>query len=188
MRTSVITAVLVAARLASAQAPGETEPRQPLPAAPAPVEDPKSPTVAISLSVAGTMAPILLTYATIESHTTDENKVDMVLIGAAAFAFAPSAGHWYAGRWWTPGTTLRVAGLGVSTLALMYAVQSESSSDTPAWIFLGGLAAAAGGAIYDIATAGDAAETWNRRHAPHVQPTALRLRDGGYGLGLAGTF
>ena len=111
-----------------------------------------------------------------------------LLLSTGVAIFTPSAGHWYAERFFTPGMGIRALGVTVSGLALMAAIANDDGSSSGAVkLFYGGLGLVTVGAIWDIATAGSAVDDWNRRNVPAVAPTVMKTGDG-YGFGLAGSF
>jgi hypothetical protein len=173
-------AVLVAmSSLAHAQ-PGMTEPVPP----PAPVAQ-KDAGVATVLSLAGTGAPVLIVLAA--SGGSNDGTAKGVLLAGVTAMFAPSAGHWYAGTFFTPGMGIRIASGALATGSLFLLIASEGEAgegvEHAFWLGVIGLGV---GAVYDIATAPERARAWNRRHAP-VTPTVLKIGDG-YGAGLVGRF
>jgi len=142
--------------------------------APPPVTGPiageKSESTALALSLGGTIASIGL-MAIGESQNND----DLGAIGGIGVWVAPSFGHWYSGKLWTNGMTLRLAGAGavvVGAVMLIGCIDSENScEDGPAVVlFVGGAGAFVAGGVYDIVTAPRSAREHNE---------SLRLRAAG---------
>jgi hypothetical protein len=165
--------------LASEQAPPSV---QPLPRL---ARTPKNRDTAYLLSSVGALLPIGIFMAGVHS---DNNAGTVILLSSGAAIFAPAAGHWYAERFWTTGTGIRMIGVTVSGLALMRAVASDDCAcEGTEKVFFAGLGVVAIGALWDIATAGDAVDDWNRKHAMPLTPTVMKTGSG-YGFGLAGSF
>jgi hypothetical protein len=178
-----VTAVAALARVAAADPPGMTpvtplaEPAQPTPSP----ENGRSPLLGTALAVAGTVAPIaVLAMATNESSSNQDHAVLAFTVTAV---LAPSAGHWYAGELGGVGLGIRAAGA-VLFISAVAKADAGADASTEGWLSLGILA---GGAIYDIATSGDAVRDWNKKHAVRVQPAMMKI-DHGYGVGLGGSF
>lgn len=198
MRAAVIAAALALSTSVAAAQPGLTPPGmtppvadlEAPPAEPAAVTEPvaeptnaKSATTATLLALAGTLAPILFV-----SEAIDNSSDGAVLLGVAGMVFLPSAGHWYAGKFATPGLGMRVAGGAVSLFALSVLIESEGDTDGLETVFWVGAGTFVAGTIYDIATAGNAARDWNTKHAT-VRPTVVRTSiGGGTGVGLTARF
>jgi len=178
-----IALALVSSTVASAQ-PGLTPPAPATEQAPSlPRRAPKNRDTAFLLSSVGTLVPIGIFVASIRAE-----KPSLLLLSTGVAIFTPSAGHWYAERFFTPGMGIRALGVTVSGLALMAAIANDDGSSSGAVkLFYGGLGLVAVGALWDIATAGSAVDDWNRRNVPAVAPTVMKTGDG-YGFGLAGSF
>ena len=156
--------------------------------------DDKSEAVATTLSVAGSLVgPALIVGASKccdgPSATTPYYRDFWPMMGAgvAAMVFAPSLGDWYAGKWWSHGLELRLAGGAAFALGAGMFVNSAFSSDSGGAAVGGGLALAGGAAIvvgtgYDVWDAHNAAREHNSRRRLAVVPTASR------GLAVVGTF
>jgi hypothetical protein len=178
-------ALVFCARVATAQ-PAMTQP------APAAVSEDGdlSPATAVLLSAGATVASwsVMLAAASDDSGRSDS----LVLVGALGTLVAPSLGHWYARDYLTAGMGLRAVGAAAMIGGVFAAFddlfeddRDDSAADTA--IVLGVIAYGAG-TIYDIATAGRAAQRYNdQRHhlalAPVVNPTT-----GSYGVALGGRF
>ncbi|HEY5925925.1 MAG TPA: hypothetical protein VIV11_29760 [Kofleriaceae bacterium] len=183
MRAAVIVTCLCFASLAHAQ-PGLTPPSltPSLEASPPqPLRRPKDRGTAILASLGGTVAPLLIMMS-IGGSTEPEKPI--VLFGVAA-VLLPSAGHWYAGKFFTTGMGIRLAG-GLVATAGIAALAGDDDGTVSAAPALLGLAAVGVGVVWDLATAPSAVDAWNRKHAT---VTAAPMKVGsGYGVGLAGGF
>lgn len=187
-------AALVTTLVATASAQPAMTPVTPVQTEPAPlvVEDAKSPETAMLLSLAGTIAPIAL--VAIGANSEGSQGEDLVTLGVLAAFVTPSLGHWYAGHYLTGGMAMRAGGAGLVTLGVISLVgeclDSEDSScgDGGAGVMIAGAGLFAAGAIYDIATAGDAARAWNSSHL-RIAPTMVSSgAHSGFGVGLGGSF
>jgi hypothetical protein len=191
MRCLIIVAILTVAAATRAQSvspPGMTE--SSMWPAPRPSADEKSPAVAYLLSAAGTATPVLIMYVAARESAAAEDVGPLVggaFLSGLSIIFLPSAGHWYAGSYGTWAMGARAVGAGVATVALLSGISCGCPGHDQEAVFFGGVALAMGGAIYEVATAGGAVDTWNREHAANVSPTIVRTGDG-YGLGLVGSF
>ncbi len=163
---------------------------------------PKSPTLALALSAAGTIVPAAIGYLTL---TTGDSKDGELVLFAAGLYAGPSIGHFYANR---PGPAVRgliIRGLvvGASALALtqtglcLESCESAEIIDELIVLAIGsGLTAAS--AIFDIVTAPRSARQYNESRAAgraaEIGPRSLwiapRLTRVGraWGLGVALTF
>jgi hypothetical protein len=121
-----------------------------------------------------------------------------VLGGVIGFITTPSWGHVYGeSRLWTPGMYTRIAGVGVMLTGLIVQLHDTklcldgpcgAQNYTGLGIVGTGAVTIAGGAIYDIVTAGDATRRFIRRQsALSMVPTAITTPDhrvvGGFGIG-----
>jgi len=150
----------------------------------------KSETTAEVLSLsAGLVLPAGLSLA---AYGQDTSTGRLMLEGAlAATVVGPTLGHWYAGRFWTTATTVRVVG-SAALIAGLYPLSSDCEGSCTligGGLVATGLIALVGGAFYDVATAGRSAREYNARQFT-VAPVALPAVGGGtaMGFGLAGTF
>jgi hypothetical protein len=184
MRAPIVIVVLALAEIAHAEPPGLTWPTdvQPpglTPPTQAPGElatqrrRPKERGAAVLGALVGSIAPYFI-YEIAQRKTTDDRATAYALVGGVLL---PSAGHWYAGKLVTTGMALRAGG----ALAMLLMYGDPDSRDGAIAM---GVLAMTGGAIWDIATAGDAVEDWNRAHAA-VAPMRV---GSGYGAGLVGRF
>ena len=98
-----------------------------------------------------------------EYTNSDEGEI---ACGLAVIA-APSAGHWYAGRWLTPGLGVRVAGAIAMAGGALYTFEAteEDFGDEPVGVslFLAGSAVFIAGAVWDAATLRHTVQRANRR-------------------------
>jgi hypothetical protein len=161
----------------------------------------KSPNVATGLAYAGTFAaPALsLVTLTLDMDSPSQRRVGYTLIGAEAvlMVIGPSAGHWYSGRFTSPGLAIRAgsaAVLGAGFVGLVHCVSPDvdcGRRDAASYATIGllgiGTAGMILGSLLDTMDASHAARRWNREHgldaviAPTVMPS-------GAGLALAGQF
>jgi hypothetical protein len=186
MRRFVIVLVVVATRVASAEPTPENFLSPPGMTAPSPTEDDhKDPATATLLAVAGTLVPAALVGLTLRDRDSHDNG-GFAILAAGTLLFLPSAGHWYAGRFFTPGMITRGAGLTVSALSIGLLIASEGNSG--ANLFWAGAITTAAGVVIDIATAGHEAERYNDSHRTHLKPVAMKFHGGGYGVGVGGSF
>jgi hypothetical protein len=137
----------------------------PPPPASGPVAGEKSPGTALLLSLGGTVASLAL-MGVAEGAQND----GIGAVGGIGVWVAPSFGHWYSGKLWTDGLTLRFAGAGAiivgAVLLIGDCINDEVGCDdeTPAFVLIvGGAGAFVAGGIYDIATAPGAAHRHNER-------------------------
>ena len=182
MRSVVVCLVIAMCTSVAAAQPGMT------PAAPATTSTPltkprkKTPAVGTLLALAGTATPIIVLASA--SGRDQDSVVDGVLLAGLTAILLPSAGHWYAGKFFTPGMAIRAVGGGVATLGLVAVVGGDGEEPGTAITF--GLIGLGIGVIYDVATANLAVDDWNTRQV-QVAPAVLKTGDG-YGVGLAGRF
>jgi len=199
MRPSVLAvavAVLLAVPALATAQPGMTPVQPPGAAEPTlPDGDTKSEGVALALSLGGTVASYGLIYWAGE-HFDDDNYGGLVMAGSLGATFAPSFGHWYAGKFWTRGLGLRAAASGTALVAAMWALSecpilaSEdecNETDGPAVLMVGAIGLWVYGTIDDIVTAPGRVRAYNKEHAGIVAITPMLRRDGG-GLALTGRF
>jgi hypothetical protein len=145
----------------------------------------KSRRTAIALSIGVTLGGIGLDALGV---ATDEPIV--AGIGGLAGALGPTTGHWYAGESFTTGLGIRLAGSAVGSIGIIGVMdcffQCKPDPIYMDLVYLG-TAAWVAGAVYDIATAGDAADDYNHAHerAVIVAPTAMRDAHGDTAPGLA---
>lgn len=134
----------------------------------------KSESVALALSLGGTIGSYALMYFAADAAANEDGDKYEALgtAGALGAVFAPSFGHWYAGKFGTRGLALRGAALGVGLTAMVWAFSecplfaSEDEchdSGGPAILAVGALGLWIGGTIDDIATAPGRVRAHNRR-------------------------
>ena len=189
MRRFVLAILVVATRVASADPipenllspPGMTEPTKPTV-----VEDELNPSTATLLAVAGSLAPVALVGLAARGSSGNGDAGGLFVLAAGTVLFLPSAGHWYAGRFFTPGMITRAAGITVAGLGIGLLVASEGYSGEN--LFWAGAITTGVGVVIDIATAGHEAERYNESHRTRMKPVALKFHGGGYGVGLGGSF
>ncbi len=175
-------------------------PWAPAPPVVGPVAGEKRESTALWLSLGGTVASIgLLALAenTANDSTGSGDLADgLGTVGAIGLWFAPSAGHWYAGKLWTTGLGLRLAGAGVALVGVVLLVGCIDSDNTcdegaAAVLMVGGAAAFVGGGIYDIATAPTSVREHNDRLRGNLGrgwSVAPSVRRDGAGLVVGGRF
>jgi hypothetical protein len=157
-----------------------------LPAAAEPAEKPqpaKRLRTAIGLSYAGLVVPVVASAVVLGDGDGRAGAVGG-MIASGALLLGPSAGHCYAGRCWTTGLGLRLAGAGV--IAAMV-VREQHEPLGVGTVILGGLTAASlwvTGLIWDAVTLPRTVRRANRERALGIAPL---IHDGGGGLALAGT-
>jgi hypothetical protein len=166
----VMLAVLVVHAGRAAAQPGNTAPgawQTPPPptTVSGPVPGEKSPSLALTLSLGGTVASYVLVVAGGEVQNEGLSSV-----GTLGFYLAPSFGHWYAGNGWTDGMTMRLAGTGAALVGVMIILGDcgsegdENCDSSPGAILaIGGAVLIVGGGVYDIATAPGEARKYNAR-------------------------
>jgi len=167
MRHAVLI-VLLSTRIASAQSPGETPP----------VAEEKSALTAYFISVAATSGPLVV-GAILDPD--GDNTRGGGMIAAAGAIIGPTAGHWYAGRTWTPGLTLRIAAAGIVG-GMVIREQQEPLELGTVVVGLTATAALWGtGVIWDLVTLPRSVRRYNREHALVIAPTTN-------GVAVAGRF
>ncbi|MGE5181949.1 MAG: hypothetical protein ACM31C_07795 [Acidobacteriota bacterium] len=159
---------------------------------PADPVDRKSSGVAIALSFGTTAAGGLMLLAAGHRSGSDPGEGPIVVAGLAAFAIGPTVGHIYAGRIWSTGLAIRLAGASAGVVGATMVLGCVDRCDHPdqadvgAGLFLAGAAAYGLGMLYEIASADVAARDYNAAHAA-VTLAPLRSRDGLIpGLAVAG--
>ncbi len=154
-----------------------------------PEQGPRSPGLAVTLSLMATIVPPLVATAVWNDSNRggvgEEHDEDMLWVVGASLLLGPSVGHWYSGKVLTPGLGVRALGY-----ALIAAGVDDDSDDGFGLVMLG-ITAVIGGASYDVATAGRSARQYNFEHAtrilpviaPVITPEGTQLR-----LGITGNF
>jgi len=154
-------------------------------AAPTAVGAPKSADVALGLSLGVTAAGLGLIVA-----GANWNEPTIATTGTIVFLVGPTTGHIYGGHTLNGGLGARAIGAvtalaGFSVLLSCFATcdNQDGKVDVAGALLIGGGLVYAGGGIYEIATAPEAAHRYNRQHGfeATVVPT-------GNGIALAGRF
>ncbi|MBA3459286.1 MAG: hypothetical protein H0T46_04950 [Deltaproteobacteria bacterium] len=161
----------------------------------------KSPNVATALAYAGAFAAPALSLVnfTLEMETPRERRIGYTLIGVESvlMVLGPSAGHWYTGRFTSPGLGIRAGGVAVLAtgfVGLVHCVSPDVDCGRRDWesyatvgLLTIGTTGVILGTLLDTTDASRAARRWNREHgveaviAPTVTPS-------GAGLAVAGRF
>ncbi|MGN6104931.1 MAG: hypothetical protein ACTHU0_07500 [Kofleriaceae bacterium] len=160
--------------------------------APAPLDE----DVALGLSVAGTTVAWTVLIGGAASNGNEVAIVTVVGIGLVGTLFAPSAGHWYAGKVMTQGLGMRLVGLGTTLAgaATLFATCplvgespcNETYAGAAAVLLLTGATIYIGGTIDDLNTVTRRVRQHNQRlEKLAIVPT---LQRGGAGLAIGGTF
>src|SRR5687768_15353197 len=139
--------------------------------------------LATTLSIAGALTPVAM--LAVPHHSSD--LPGYVLLAGASAILLPSAGHWYAGKFFTTGMGIRAVGGGVATVTIAFLVASDGDTHyrRTGQIATVGLLALGVGTVWDVVTASSAVDAHNRR--AFMQATALKTGDG-YGIGVVGRF
>ena len=158
-------------------------------------EPPKSRGAAFALSAGGTA----LSLGIMAGGLATGDGTTFV-VGALSSLITPSAGEWYAGQGFTLGLGTRLVSAGVFVAGVaegfkcfsLYADNSSCHNDPQlagALLIVGAVGYGAG-VVYDIATAGAAADRYNQRFHLHVAPVVSRSVGAGtaLGVGIQGTF
>jgi hypothetical protein len=152
----------------------------------------RSPVAAVALSTAATLATAGLFYAA----TNPTANATAIYFSTAGVVLAPSAGEWYAGDYLNIGLGVRVVGAAM----FLAGIRGNNCDPEPGityscWgnpvLVIAGMGVVASGAIYDIVTAGRAANRFNERHAADFQvvPAVMNAPSGPtVGLGIGGRF
>ncbi len=189
LRLALVLALIPA--IAHADPPGLTPPGM-MPALQQPTILPsgthKDPTTAVLLSIgvtAGGLGMMVLAAERENQGHEDDLTAALNTGGAIAFLAGPTVGHAYAGKTWNTGLGMRIAGLGTSFVGLLVAISecapfsdscNSNGADAGAVIALGGLGLYAAGGIYEIATAGSAANEYNHAHGLDANVGVVPIR------------
>ena len=152
----------------------------------------KNPVVASALSIGVTAAMVGTGWA-IEKSGTDLGAGDRSGWAASVYVpgimLGPSVGHWYAGEVGWRGLAMRGGGVALIAAGVgVFIADGGEGPGTKSQVIMGaGLVVIGVGAVYDMTTAGDAAERYNARHGRSVVLAPL-IQDRGGGLVVAGTF
>ena len=157
--------------------------------------DPKQLSTAQAFSGVGTGVSGALFLSAFLLGKENEAGVNMPLLylGLGTSVLTPSLGHWYAGRYLTPGMGIRAAAALFATWGVVHYSRTERCNTTGleectglgqgALIVLGLSAIAfVGGAAYDFRTLPDSVDRYNARFA--ITPTILPTSSGPPGAGL----
>jgi len=158
----------------------------------------KDRTTAIALSVIPTVAGAAIAAAGFALARNDDTVGQVVTaIGSLTLFVGPSIGHAYAGQTWTPWLGVRIASSAVLTVATIAAVAADGDYGfglqprTEKILIASTLVCGTGyliGLVGDLATAGSAADDYNRRHF-QLTVTPVATQTGiTPGVGIAGGF
>ena len=175
-----------APRVPEAGAPPGLTPRSAPVAPPIPAERhaAKSGTVAFLASAVTTAGGCGLFALGEKTHSSALYDVG----GLLAF-LGPTVGHTYSGKTWNGGLAVRLVGLGATVVGVAMFIGGQQ--DIGGALFLGGSATYLTGSLYEIATAPEAANEYNRAGGfePTLTLAAMKTRDGAApALALAGRF
>jgi len=167
-------AIIFSASAARAQAPGETEAREPAR---------KSLLSAYLVSVGATSIPIAVGALAAGDREEGPRAAAFGMIGCAALVFGPSAGHWYVGQVVTPGLVMRLgAAGGVVAVAVAY-----PHDEGPLIVgLMGAVALWETGVIWDAVTLPRAVRRYNKRHELQIAPLVSSASQGpvtGFAIG-----
>lgn len=185
---TMVCVVLACARVASAQPAKVSDPTAVIA-----TEDALNPGTAFALSLGGTAVSWGLLIASLQIHDGGGARA-MAITGGIGTLVAPSFGHWYAHSYLTRAQGVRlvsvlVAGIGFAAVASSVWDDGHDGDEFAGTLLLGaGSLGYVTATLYDLATAGAAAERWNARsHRLAVVPMISRATDS-YGLALGGRF
>jgi hypothetical protein len=150
------------------------------------VEDgPLDPSTARALSAAGIVVPMGLFMVGLMLSGNDAvasgTAAAFVLSGVGLLLITPSAGHWYAGRYLTPGLIARLAGAGALVVGFVLeaprcAFVSHCEPGVGGALMLAGVGAVGIGIGYDAMTSADAVRAYNFKVG--VRPAVTRTPTG----------
>ncbi|MEO8698433.1 MAG: hypothetical protein ABI867_00280 [Kofleriaceae bacterium] len=141
---------------------------------------PRSPTVAIALSLGTTLAGIAAFAVAGRIDQTDERA--WLATGAVLLAIGPTTGHAYAGSPLNAGLAVRLASGAVGLAGLGLYLDGESLGGGA--LVVAGAIGYLAGTLYEIGDAPAAADRYNRRHT-RLAPIAGRTHAG---LAITGAF
>jgi hypothetical protein len=164
----------------------EPTPTQPLPG------DERSEGVALGLSVGGTVASWAMIGAAVAmDRPGNDTAASLARVGLVGAVLAPSFGHWYAGTFATRGLGLRLAGLGLTTLAVVGVIvmcEDECTPTIPEALLIAGAGLTIVGTLDDIATAPRDVRRHNQRlYGTSIVPVVHR-DSRSVGLSITGRF
>lgn len=147
----------------------------------------------------GASAAVFLSAFLLSKRNEGDVPMTLIYVGLGTSVITPALGHWYAGRYLTPGMGIRAAAALFSTWGVLHYSQTERCNTFEfkectglkqgAVIVLGISAIAfVGGAALDFKTLQDSVDRHNARFA--ITPTILPTTSGapGAGLVLSGLF
>src|SRR5262245_27998165 len=102
MRAAVLVAIVAWSSLAHADPPGLTPPTT----LATPAREPKQRAIAYLATLGGAFVSLRL-VTTLGDWPSEQR----MLLTAGSVVLLPSAGHWYAGKFFTPGMAIRLAGV-----------------------------------------------------------------------------
>jgi hypothetical protein len=180
MRSTPVILLVALVRIASADPPGMTPIGTPLPVGPPPAAaDDKDATVAVELSVGGTVLSIGM-FAIGAKTNSDQ----LAFGGLVSSMVTPSIGEWYAGEYLTWGMGIRAASASIALAGFAEAFCFDdcegSNQRTGDMLFVIGAIGSGAGMIYDIVHAPAAVKKHNERHRANlmVTPTAYPTSTG----------
>ena len=156
------------------------------------VPEHKDPGTAVMLSAGGTLLSVGVLLVGVDTRNST-----LAVAGALSSLITPAAGEIYAGKLFTPGIGLRLAGAGLAVVGVGEALNCafttapcDRNERLVSGLLIGGAVSYASGVVLDIALAGSAAEDFNRKHDLHIAPIASRTATAGqtFGVGLSGSF
>ena len=147
----------------------------------------------------GVSSALFLSAFLVSKQNEGDVPMSLIYIGLGTSVVTPALGHWYAGRYLTPGMGIRAAAALFSTWGVIHYSQTERCNTfefkectglKEGAIIVLGISAIAfvGGAAYDFKTLDESVELYNTRFA--ITPTLMPTTSGppGAGLGLSGEF
>jgi hypothetical protein len=167
------------------------DPSRPSSSEPVYVEEIKSPSTALALSLGTTVVGYGLAY-----FGNGTNSPAVSTTGSVLAFIGPTTGHIYAGQTWNPGLKYRLIGLGVTAVGFVVLIGAcpPFGGQCNEGLAMVGVAGAVGGAvtyagatIYEIATAPSAATDYNRKRAGAITLAPMIGRQQG-GLAVMGRF
>jgi hypothetical protein len=137
----------------------------------------------------GASAALFLSAFLLSKRNDGDINMPLVYAGLGSSVITPALGHWYAGRYLTPGMGIRAAAAAFSTWGVLHYSQTVRCNtfefkectglEREAIVVLGISAIAfVGGAAYDFKTLTDSVDRYNARLAitPTILPTATAHR------------
>ena len=154
--------------------------------------EPRNRNTAFALSVGGTAlsAGLVMVGMRIDSAS-------LITVGLLSSLVTPSAGEFYASKFVTWGMAIRgasamslLAGLDAALECSFVGDSCHSYEDRAGTLIVAGAIGYAGGVLYDIATAGSAADDFNQRYHLRLAPAVLQTPSANtaVGIGIGGAF